>query len=205
MERMSGTEPFQYPDHPHCRKHGPSGYSNYADYKDWLRDEFDFRCVYCLRREVWERRRAVWVVEHLIPRKERPDLATDYTNLVLACSTCNSYKSASGHMPDPCHFAYGKLVTVAADGTITHHSREGLKLIRIAGLNDDDATEWRRKEITITRNLKRHDLKEYRKRMSFPLELPDLKSRTFKHNSKPDGAKNCRFEQRKAGNLATTY
>jgi hypothetical protein len=205
MERMSGIEPFQYPNKPHCRKHGPFGYSDHGDYKDWLRDEFDFRCVYCLRREFWGRRKAVWVVEHLIPRKERPDLATTYTNLVLACGTCNSCKTASGHMPDPCKIAYGKLVTVAADGSIKHHSREGFRLIRIAGLGDEDATEWRRKEIAITRNLKKHDPEEYRKKMSFPADLPDLAKRRVKNNSKPNGAKNCRFEQRKAGTLPSTY
>jgi hypothetical protein len=205
MERMSGTEPFQYPEQPHCRKHGPAGYSDYADYKDWLRDEFDFRCVYCLRREVWERRRAIWVVEHLIPRKERPDLATEYTNLVLACTTCNSFKSASGHMPNPCKLAYGKLVSVSCDGTIIHHSREGLKLIRIAGLADDDSTKWRRREIAINRNLKKNEPEEYRRSMAFPSDLPDLAKRRVRHNRKPNGAKNCRFEQRSAGTLPETY
>lgn len=204
MERMSGTEPFEYPENPHCRKHGPSGYSDYADYKDWLRDEFDYRCVYCMRREVWERRRAVWVVEHLIPRKLRKDLSTEYTNLVLGCASCNSFKKAD-LIPDPCKLAYGKLVSVSADGTITHHSREGLRLIRVASLDDADATEWRRKEIVISRNLKKHAIKEYRNRMTFPIDLPDLANRSVKHNSKPEGAKECRFEQKMLGTLPLTY
>ena len=204
MERMSGTEPFQYPEHPHCRKHGPE-YTDPADYTDWLRDEFDFRCVYCMSRESWSRPRAVWAVEHLIPRKERPDLATEYTNLVLACAQCNSHKSSYADMPDPCKQAYGKLVSVSADGTITHHSREGLRLIRIASLDDADATEWRRKEIATTRNHKANDPAEYLKRMAFPTDLPDLANRRVKNNSKPQGAKQCRFEQNKQGTLPPTY
>lgn len=204
MERMSSNEPFQYPEQPHCRKHGPE-YTDSADYKDWLRDEFDFRCVYCMSRETWSRRRAVWAVEHLIPRKERSDLAQEYTNLVLACAQCNSYKSSSAHMPDPCKFAYGKLVSVSADGTISHHSREGLRLIRVASLDDADATEWRRKEIATTRNHKQNEPAEYRKRMAFPTDLPDLANRQVKHNSKPHGAKQCRFEQKKLGILPSTY
>ena len=202
---MSGTGPFQYPEQPHCRKHGPSGYSDYADFKDWLRDEFDFRCVYCLRREAWARRRAIWVVEHLIPRKERPDLTTEYTNLVLACATCNSIKSASGTMPDPCHFAYGALATVSPDGTITPLSPDGLRLIRIAGLDDADATAWRRQEIAIIRNFRKHDPEEYRKRMAFPADLPDLANRKVKNNNKPAGLKQCRFEQRRRGTLPDSY
>jgi hypothetical protein len=44
---------FIYPHHPHVRRHSPRGYRDYRSYKPWLRDEFDFRCVYCLWRERW--------------------------------------------------------------------------------------------------------------------------------------------------------
>src|SRR5258708_6259440 len=47
------TEPFQYPAAPHVRRHGPQGYADAASFRPWLRDEFTFRCVYCLQREVW--------------------------------------------------------------------------------------------------------------------------------------------------------
>ncbi len=197
-------EPFQYPLHPHRRKHGPSGYADYADYKDWLRDEFDFCCVYCLRRETWERRRAIWVVEHLVPRAQRKDLATTYTNLVLACTTCNSWKSAD-RVPDPCKKAYGSLVSVSADGKITAKGRDGLRLVRVASLDDPDAIRWRRQEILIAKNLKKGHPEEYCVRMGFPEDLPDLARRPVKANSKPDGANNCRFEQRKLGILPRTY
>lgn len=43
--------PFRFAAAPHVRKHGPGGYEMYQSYKDWLRDEFTFRCVYCLERE----------------------------------------------------------------------------------------------------------------------------------------------------------
>lgn len=197
-------EPFLYPTQPHCRKHGPSGYSDYADYKDWLRDEFDFRCVYCLRRETWERRRAIWVVEHLVPRSKRKDLATSYTNLVLACTTCNSWKSAE-RMPDPCKLAYGSLVSVADNGTITPHCADGRRLIRVASLDDPDAIRWRRQEILISKVLKRHEPEAYRIRMGFPENLPDLLNTRTKQNTKPEGAKNCRYEQKKAGLLPKVY
>ena len=197
-------EPFLYPTQPHCRKHGPSGYSVYADYKDWLRDEFDFRCVYCLRREMWERRRAIWVVEHLVPRSQRKDLATTYTNLVLACTTCNSWKSVD-RMPDPCKLAYGSLVSVTDNGTITPHCADGRRLIRVASLDDPDATRWRRQEILISKNLKRHEPEAYRIRMGFPDKLPDLLNTRTRNNTKPEGAKYCRFEQKKAGLLPGFY
>lgn len=204
MDRMSSPEPFTYPAKPHERKHGPEGYSDYTDYKDWLRDEFDFRCIYCLRREAWAPRRAVWAVEHLIPRKERKDLATVYSNLVFACASCNSWKSAE-HMPDPCTTAYGELVTVAADGSITAKNARGKKFIRVARLNDDDSTEWRRKMVHLIRNYRLHEPDEYQRWMGFPQDLPDLAKRRVKSNAKPQGALDCRFEQRTRGELPAIY
>ena len=47
------SSPFTYPVTPHVRRHGPSGYANHAEFRQWLRDEFAFSCVYCLLREVW--------------------------------------------------------------------------------------------------------------------------------------------------------
>ena len=45
--------PFMYPGQSHVRRHGPAGYADYKRYRPWLRDEFTFRCVYCLKRERW--------------------------------------------------------------------------------------------------------------------------------------------------------
>lgn len=50
---MTLPVPFAYTSTPHQRRHGPSGYDSYEAYKPWLRDEFVFRCVYCLEREMW--------------------------------------------------------------------------------------------------------------------------------------------------------
>ena len=201
---MKGPEPFIYPAKPHQRKHGPEGYSDYADYKDWLRDEFDFRCVYCLRRESWAPRRAVWAVEHLILRKDRKDLATIYSNLVYACATCNSWKSAD-RMPDPCKVAYGDLVLVDSDGRIRALKPKGNTLIKVARLDDADSTEFRRKYIKLLRYYHQNDPEEYRRWMGFPKDLPDLANRPVKRNSKPEGTRNCRFEQEKRGELPQTY
>ncbi|MEM7559314.1 MAG: HNH endonuclease [Planctomycetota bacterium] len=200
---MTDATPFAYPSKPHRRKHGPV-YRDFADYKDWLRDDFDFRCVYCLRREVWERRRAIWVVEHLISRHDRPDLATEYTNVVLACTTCNSWKSASS-MPDPCKMGYGSLVTVRSDGSIIAKKKEGKLLIKIARLDDADSTEWRRKIIHLLCNYSLHEPEEYKRWMGFPVDLPDLTNRKPRSNSKPQSKDDCRFAQRQRGELPETY
>ena len=79
------TAPFTYPPTAHVRRHGPGGYVDYASYRPWLRDEFAFRCVFCLRREQWGRALAEFEIDHLVPVSIRPDQGTDYDNLLLAC------------------------------------------------------------------------------------------------------------------------
>jgi hypothetical protein len=69
---MTTPNPFTYPAVPHIRKHAPAGYKNYPEYKPWLRDEFEFRCVYCLQREMWSRDRDAGLsVDHIIPQGDR--------------------------------------------------------------------------------------------------------------------------------------
>ena len=48
---LKKISPYRYPTTALVRKHGPQGYSKYGHHRPWLRDEFDFRCVYCLKRE----------------------------------------------------------------------------------------------------------------------------------------------------------
>jgi hypothetical protein len=205
MGGLISVEPFEYPLLPHRRKHGPVGYTHWSGFKDWLRDEFDFRCVYCMRREIWDRKQAIWVVEHLKPRCSHPHLTTVYSNLVLACAACNSCKSSDA-APDPCRVGFGTLVTVAQDGSITSHDPLGVKLIRAARLDDRDSNDWRRAVIGIMRSLKKNDPALYLERMGFPIhDLPDLKRRRQKGNTKPKGVLDCRFEQYKAGKLPFKY
>lgn len=47
------TDGFDYPELAHQRRHGPQGYAGYHSDRPWLRDEFEFRGVYCLIREQW--------------------------------------------------------------------------------------------------------------------------------------------------------
>ncbi|MBY0457436.1 MAG: HNH endonuclease, partial [Gemmataceae bacterium] len=92
--------PFVYPRLPHARRHGPRGYADYPSFRPWLRDEFVFRCAYCLRRETWGLVRGTFAIDHFLPVAVRPDLAVDYDNLVYACTTCNVAKSAN-ELPSP--------------------------------------------------------------------------------------------------------
>src|SRR5688572_23764204 len=94
---MSVPEPFIYPCEAHLRKHAPAGYATYDHYKDWLRDDFAFRCVYCLERETWHPSGdAVFSVDHLVPQADDPLglYVCDYSTLVYACTACNSIRGS---------------------------------------------------------------------------------------------------------------
>jgi hypothetical protein len=43
-------------------------------YRPWLRDEFTFRCVYCLLRKQWGRVTGEFDVEHFRPLANSPEL-----------------------------------------------------------------------------------------------------------------------------------
>ncbi len=93
---------FEYLLKPHARKHGPAGYGTYDSYREWLRDEFLFRCVYCLHRERWYGRVGTFHIDHFVPVSVTAAGICSYDNLVYACATCNEAKRAIGGLADPC-------------------------------------------------------------------------------------------------------
>ena len=127
--------PFNYPAHPQMR-HGPIGYANAESFRPWLRDEFAFRCVYCLRRERWEPGQTSFEIDDLRLCPRAPDLATNYDNLLYTCSVCNSVKS-NRELPDPGQAMHAASL-IEANGRITGLTPEALRIIRVLGLNDDE-------------------------------------------------------------------
>src|SRR5580704_16123593 len=137
---------FQYPQQAHVRRHGPLGYVTYQSYKPWLRDEFQFRCIYCLWRERWlSVGEDAFSVEHLHSRAEAPDRICDYENLVYACCRCNSVKTDAHCVLDPCQQAYGEHLEILADATIQGLTAQGRELIEICQLARPRITQARQR------------------------------------------------------------
>ena len=113
--------PFDYSPQPHVRAHGPQGYAAYPRFLPWLRDEFSFRCVYCLAREQWISRLGGFAIEHFTPVSRDPLLTTQYDNLLYACSACNLAKGVQS-VPDPTQTLVGAAVVVHDDGRIEGHT-----------------------------------------------------------------------------------
>ncbi|NUQ62673.1 MAG: HNH endonuclease [Pirellulales bacterium] len=182
---------FRYPQQPHRRRHGPRGYANYQQYKPWLRDEFQFRCVYCLCRERWfPSGEGSFGVDHVQPKLAFPEKLLEYDNLVYACFQCNSAKQDLYPVPDPCKEPYGRHVAVDDDGRIEGLTSVGLELIRVCGLDRPRLTEFRARLIQVASHAAQHDdevaRKAYQSWLVYPANLPQLsKLRPPRGNRRP--------------------
>jgi hypothetical protein len=199
-------EPYSYPMTPHVRRHGPRGWNTYRKYLDWLRDEFAFRCVYCLEREVWRDMRLGMHIDHFEPQAIRPELKGDYNNLLYLCPACNSRKSDS-ILPDPSVVAMGDCLRVSEDGRIEALNTQGERLIDVLALDQPPAQQHRRLLIGTLRSLAENDWQMFVEWMRYPKKLPNLAEGQNKppHNDKPEGLAQSFFEKNRRGELAEVY
>ncbi len=199
------TTLFNYPTEPHVRKHGPAGYTNYQSYKPWLRDEFTFRCVYCLVRERWyPDGENSFAVDHLRPQSLAPELICDYDNLVYACNSCNSMRGVDS-VPAPESVASGDLLRIDAEGRAIADSDAGEELISICRLNRPNLIEFRRGIIEVIRLLKERGDSIWNRVLGFPTALPNLASlRPPQGNMRPAGLRTAYSEVRDQGKLPET-
>jgi hypothetical protein len=185
---------FVYPSPRTHRRHGPAGYENYESYRPWLRDEFDFRCVYCLKREVWCVVRGEFEIDHFVSQANDPALGLDYDNLLYSCRSCNLAKGSNA-IPDPFAYLTSDVVSVNEEGQVVSQNRECLILIRKLDLNSPHYLRWRRLLLAAT------DLQWRR----YPDDLPDLSSLRPPLNRRPKGMEESYFAKREAGELPEIY
>jgi hypothetical protein len=204
--------PFIFATEPHVRKHGPGGYDRYQTYKDWLRDEFNFRCVYCLERERWyPNGQASFGVDHVRPKgnAEYAHLICHYPNLVYACNRCNSAKQ-DRILIDPCNVAFADHLQIDEEGEIVGLTVEGRRLINILGLDLLGPTNSRKDKLKILALFRRfpndREVRSlYLHAFGFPNDLPNLSTRRRATNTNPEGVLQSYHHQRKSGSLPQVY
>lgn len=178
---------FSYDRFPHSRKHGPAGYTDYESYRDWLRDEFSYRCVFSLFRETWPG--IQFHIDHLLPQAERSELVCEYDNLILLEGRLNLVKGKRC-LADPCKVALGQCLVVHTEGArigcIEACDSEGMgrKIIQVLRLDSDDATQLRRDWIQILRSVAQSDPELFKKFIGYPQNLPDLSNRRVDNRRK---------------------
>ncbi len=197
--------PFEYPSTPHIRRHAPDGYRDYLRFHPWLRDEFWFRCVFCLHREQWPTT-SEFEIDHSIPVSERPDLECCYGNLLYVCRRCNNLKTDC-RVPDPGLVAYGSCLRVHADGSITALNSEGHTLIRLLRLDRPKRIRQRRMILELLEILAKNtgNKRQLRDWLGFPVNLDDLRRLRPTSNGRPEGLQESAFVLRERGLLPDLY
>ncbi len=195
---------FAYPPARETRLHGPDGYDSYESYRPWLRDEFLFRCVYCLKRETWGHATGEYDLDHFNPRSVMPEHRVDYLNLVYSCRRCNIVKRDQ-RIDDPVVVLTGETVTVLPDGTLASGDPQSWRLIRQLDLNSPAARKWRVMWMRLTALARERDPDLYRLLVGYPESLPDLGRLRPPVNRKPEGVHFSCLARRQRGELPAEY
>lgn len=195
---------FDYPKIRTERVHGPAGYAAYESFRPWLRDEFLFRCVYCLKREVWGQITGEFELDHFQPQSLAPDLRVDYFNLVYACRRCNAVKLDES-VDDPLLWISSEFVVACPDGELASDRPEVKRLIQQLDLNSPKLKNWRVMWLRIVHLAKVRDVNLHKQLAGFPEDLPNLGRLRPPSNSRPDGIEVSWFAKRQRGQLPETY
>jgi len=182
---------FAYPIEPYRRKHGPVYHGKEPEsYREWLRDEFSYRCVFSLWRETWIGRHGHFDIDHLKSRVSRPDLIRDYDNLLYLSHRINLRKGRKP-LPDPCKIGLGMHLKIETGGKrigrIIALDELGEEICETLRLNRGDEIDLRRKWIGILKCAAVTDEALFRDLVGFPKDLRNLDKLKPDDNSRRSG------------------
>lgn len=189
---------FNYPQKRTERRHEPAGYSRYESYRPWLRDEFTFRCVYCLKRETWGQVTGEFELDHFEPQSINPQRKLDYLNLAYACRRCNAVKKAQ-LIADPFIVLNSESIWILADGIAEADSPEAKRIIRILDLNSPRMIQWRLLWSRIVAVAKMNDKDLHQMLVGLPMSMPNLGRLRPPKNSKPSGVQQSWYAKTRTG------
>lgn len=195
---------FNYPKRHSDRTHGPAGYRSYESFRPWLRDEFTFRCVYCLKRETWGQVTGEFELDHFEPQSLAHHRTLDYFNLVYACRRCNTVK-LDQKIHDPLAILSSDLVVTLPDGFLSSDDIDANRLIQQIDLNAPKLRRWRVMWMRIIDLAKDRDAELYQQLTCFPEDLPDLGRLRPPSNSRPEGIEVSWHAKRRRGQLPESF
>ena len=155
-------------------------------------------------REQWMDTRRGCQIDHFVPKKARPDLRSDYTNLLYLCSACNNLKSTRSLL-DPFTIPLGQCLQFHRNGTVEPLRLEGERIIEILELDDPKLIDFRYRKIGGILSDAESDWRRFVQEMRFPNDLPDLTQDPPPHNSRAEGVSESWFAKRQRGELPEVY
>ena len=187
---------FDYPPSRAHRRHGPIGYSDYSSFRPWLRDEFEFRCVYCLKRETWGVVVGEFELDHFCAQAVRPDLVTQYENLVYACRRCNIIKGVAT-IDDPFTVLVAGRIRSQPDGSVTSLDQAARRIELVLDLNSPRLIQWRLLWTRFVALAEANDSELWDELTGLPRDLPDLSPlRPPGGNSRAEGIEESSYATR---------
>jgi hypothetical protein len=197
--------PFVYPAQPHQRRHGPNGYASYESYRQWLRDEFSFRCVYCLNREQWVLAKGAFAIDHFAPASLMPGRITEYDNLLYSCVACNLTRG-NQLIPNPLEHLLASTVEVQVNGLMLASTSAAQQIVETLYLNDPVYVVRRCNMIALLSELEERRPDLYGVWLGYPDDLPDLaRLRPPAGNHRPSGIQQSHFARKMVGGLPAIY
>ena len=126
----------------------------YEAYRALLRQDFEFRCAYCLRHEFFFGGGEAGEIDHFRPRHLFPNLENEYRNLYWSCRKCNAIKGGTWpseaqaerglRFLDPCAENSDDHWQTHPDGTVTALTTVGRYTVRHIRLDRPTLTQFRR-------------------------------------------------------------
>ena len=142
-----------------ARRETPPELSRYQGYKPYLRRDFYYSCVYCTVHENDLQGWRYFDVEHFRPKSlpQFSHLEVVYSNLLYACSICNTYKSndwpsddpindGRGYL-DPCEHDYDDHFAIVSEVEIKGRSGVGQYMVEHLHLNRVQLQNLRRRRV----------------------------------------------------------
>jgi hypothetical protein len=138
------------------RSETPPQFDNYADYLPFLRRDFRHTCAYCERTELRLGGQDFFEIDHFRPRRQFPELQTQYSNLYYVCGKCNRHKAGvwpsadlieqGFRFADPCQedMYLDHLRVEPKSGELRSLTNCGKYSCLQIRLNRPDLREWRR-------------------------------------------------------------
>lgn len=207
MSSLSAPHPLTYPA-AIIRKHSPCGYTDYKSYKDWLRDEFVFRCIYCLTRELWNSGgHGYFSVDHIKPQRHHPELKFIYSNLVYSCNRCNSAKRDTFLRKNPELLCTCTNITCLDTGVLEAINHDGQYIIDLLSLNYYLLIEERRRILMLYQHYisGRLSISDYCSFFGYPSDLPNLSSKKPHGGTLASSNHMCHYDLKEANLLPECY
>jgi hypothetical protein len=143
--------PFSYPKSRHTRRLRPGPFTTYQEYKPFLREEFEKKCVYCRMPDTMKDYE-MYGVDHYRPKSLFTKLLTTYSNLFYCCNPCNrrklEYWPTRGRLkthfiPNPCDHEMFTHLRFVGD-KVQARTPAGEVAYDLLDLDDPKVVEYRR-------------------------------------------------------------